>query len=264
MIDGNKLGDVGFQKLGTPYSVMDCQKFYEWCLAQCGWNIDLAGSNAWYRYIMEHGTIMTPEECVSKLGCVPKGATLFIHAFDGKEPEKYKGDGWGNASHIGICTIPRGKGAINSSYSNGCVCESNFKGKSIKGGWNMVGLLNNVCYDYGGGDIPEPTPQPTPEPLPEPDIATVYAENGKPVNLRKRASKLSALIDRVPCGDSVDVLAYEYTDGWSKVRWKGKTGYMMSCYLLFADDELVTVMIPNLTLEEAESLKSIYPDAEII
>ena len=45
MINGNKLGDVGFQKIGTPYSEMDCQAFVEWCIRQCGMNKDLAGSN---------------------------------------------------------------------------------------------------------------------------------------------------------------------------------------------------------------------------
>ena len=36
MVDGNLLGAAGFEKLGTPYSEMDCQAFVEWCLAQCG------------------------------------------------------------------------------------------------------------------------------------------------------------------------------------------------------------------------------------
>ena len=74
MIDGNKLGSVGFQYLGTPYTQMDCQKFVEKCLSDCGCKKDLAGSNAWYRECLNHGTVMTPEECIKKLGCVPKGA----------------------------------------------------------------------------------------------------------------------------------------------------------------------------------------------
>lgn len=258
MVDGNKLGEVGFEKLGTPYSQMDCQAFVEWCLRQCGCNKDLAGSNAWYREVMNHGRILTPEECVKELGCVPKGAFLFIHAYDGGEPSKYKSDGLGNASHIGLCTMPMGEGAIASSASRGCVAESKFKGKSINGGWNKVGLWDQVSYDYGGGG----TPAPEPEPLPDPEVATVFAENGKPVKLRKKPSKLSSLIDKVPCGDVVEVLDYDYD--WSRVRWKNKTGYMMSSFLLFEDEELVTVRIPNLTLDEAEGLISMYPGAEII
>ena len=70
MIDGKQLGTVGFQKLGTPYSEMDCQKFIEWCLEQCGLKKDLAGSNAWFREVYNNGVIMTPEECVKQLGTV--------------------------------------------------------------------------------------------------------------------------------------------------------------------------------------------------
>ena len=117
MVDGNKLGDVGFQYLGVPYSQMDCQAFVEKCLSDCGLKKDLAGSNAWFREVYKNGAILTPEECVKQLGCVPKGAFLFILEHDGKEPEKYKPDGLGNASHIGLCTIPRGEGAIHSSAS---------------------------------------------------------------------------------------------------------------------------------------------------
>ena len=148
MIDGNKLGAVGFEKLGTPYREMDCQAFIEWCLRQCGLKKDLAGSNAWYREVMKNGTVMTPEECVKQLGKVPAGAFLFIHAFDGGEEKRGYRDGLGNASHIGIVT-GKGEGAIHSSSSRGCVAESGFRGKSIRGGWNRVGLWNKVRYEYG-------------------------------------------------------------------------------------------------------------------
>ena len=155
MIDGNKLGIVGFEKLGTPYKEMDCQAFIEWCLRQCGLKKDLAGSNAWYREVLKNGTVMTPEECVKQLGKVPAGAFLFIHAFDGGEEKRGYRDGLGNASHIGIVT-GKGEGAIHSSSSRGCVAESGFRGKTIRGGWNRVGLWNRVSYDYGDDGEAEP------------------------------------------------------------------------------------------------------------
>ena len=246
MIDGNKLGDVGFKKLGTPYSEMDCQAFVEWCLRQCGCNKDLAGSNAWYRFLLQNGRILTPEECTRELGCVPKGAFLFILKQDGKEPEKYKKDGLGNASHIGLCTMPRGKGAINSSYSNGCVCESKFTGKSINGGWNRVGLWPEVVYDYGGGSI-------DPEPLPQKQTATVWAENGKPVNLRSKPSMIGKLIERVPCFEHVEIL--EADTKWCKVKWGKYTGYMMTKFLITDDeDKLYTVTLYHVDKDTAQIL----------
>ena len=260
MVDGNKLGEVGFQKLGTPYSVMDCQAFIEWCLRQCGLNKDLAGSNAWYRECMKNGTIITPEECVKQLGCVPKGAFLFIHAFDGGEEKRGYHDGLGNASHIGICTGNKGEGAIHSSKSRGCVAESKFRGKSISGGWNRVGLWNQVAYDYGGGSEPEPEPEPEPENIAT--IGNVPIGNRQDVNLRTRPSTLSKLIDRIPCGDTVEVL--DYDDTWSKVRWDKQTGYVMTKFLLFEeapDDDRWTVIIPDVTTEEKDALMGLYPQA---
>ena len=147
MIDGAKLAGTGFRYLGTPYESMDCQAFVEQCLRDCGLEMNLAGSNAWYREVSKNGTVLAPEECVKQLGKVPAGAFLFILNQDGKEPEKYRKDGLGNASHIGIAT-GRGEGAIHSSASRGCVAESRFRNKTISGGWNLVGLWDRVSYDY--------------------------------------------------------------------------------------------------------------------
>lgn len=272
MINGSELGSVGFKYLGVPYSEMDCQAFVEKCLSDCGMHKDLAGSNAWYREVMKNGAIMSPEECVQQLGCVPEGAFLFIHAFDGGEPSKYQ-DGLGNASHIGICTGTRGEGAIASSKSRGCVAESKFKGKSISGGWNKVGLWDPVSYDYGGGsgsggggsgsqDVPQKDPEPTEEITAI--VGNVPAGNRQDVNLRAKASTTGKLIDRVPCGETVEIL--EYGDTWSKVRWEKQTGYMMSKYLLFDEEdyeETYTVILTGITRDEMEAFKKVYPDAEI-
>lgn len=236
MVDGNKLGDVGFKYLGVPYSQMDCQAFVEKCLADCGLKMDLAGSNAWFREVNKNGVILTPEECVRQLGCVPKGAFLFILERDGKEPEKYKPDGLGNASHIGLCTIPRGEGAIHSSASRGCVAESKFKQKTINGGWNRVGLWNRVAYDYGEGGTPAPEPEPEPQPERTAIVGNVPSGSRQDVNLRKTPSQNGKLIERVPCGERVEVLA---DDGeWAKVRWKGYTGFMMEQFLIFEEADL--------------------------
>lgn len=148
MVDGKKLGEVGFRYIGTPYSEMDCQAFIERCLKDCGDYTNLSGSNAWYREVMKHGWVGTPEECKRLQGKVPKGAFLFIlKDVSDSTPAKYRDDGIGDATHIGIVT-DKDKGAIHSSKSKGEVCQSEFHGKTIKnGGWNRVGLWNRV--DYG-------------------------------------------------------------------------------------------------------------------
>ena len=240
MIDGKQLGTVGFQKLGTPYSEMDCQKFVEWCLEQCGLKKDLAGSNAWFREVYNNGAIMTPEECVKQLGTVPAGAFLFILEQDGGEPAKYKPDGLGNASHIGIVT-GKGEGAIHSSASRGCVAESKFKNKTINGGWNRVGLYDKVVFNYGDGpavdpDDPDPvTPDPAPEPVKR--YATVWSEDDMPVNTRKGPGKEygQSKAGKLACGTVVEILKQQ--KGWDYICCTDRNGAVWYCWMM---DEFLT------------------------
>lgn len=61
------------------------------------------------------------------------------------------------------------------------------------------------------------------------ETAIVTAQSGSTVNLRKYPDKASAKLAKVPVGEAVYV--YEEADGWSKVKWNGVAGYMMSRYL---------------------------------
>jgi hypothetical protein len=259
--------------LGVPYSRMDCQAFAEQCLRDCGLEINLAGSNAWFREVYRNGVILTPEECVKRYGSVPPGAFLFILKRDGGEPEKYRADGLGNASHIGIAT-GKGEGAIHSSASRGYVAESRFAGKTIlNGGWNRVGLWNRVDY---GVDIMPAVSEPGDDPaVPEPAAtAVVWAENGKPVNTRKGPGKHYGLskAGKLPVGTAAEILSRK--GSWDQIRYTDRNGaswvcWMMDAYLRPADDvpaepgtALYTVSVPNLTEAQAEELLRKYPGAE--
>ena len=256
MVNGNELARVGCKYMGTPYSTMDCQAFVERCLKDCGLKKDLPGSNAWYREVMTHGWIGSPEECKSKYGFIPAGAFLFILEFDGKEPAKYQGDGVGNASHIGIFTNMTGKqmveqakadgdsiaggynygdGALNSSSSRGAVCTSKFAGKSINGGWNRVGIYDLVQYDgIGGGGMTK--------------TMIVHTENGGTLNLREQPSKQSKIITTIPNGTPVCVT--DTTTDWSKLDYNGLTGWVMSSFLVEpSPDSEGQIIVPRDELE---------------
>ena len=233
MATGKDLIRAGPGYLGTPYSQMDCQAFVEACLKDCGIRMNLAGSNAWYREVMQNGWVGTPAECKSKYGSIPPGAFLFILKSDGKEPAKYQGDGIGNAIHIGIYTgmtgsemcamsgkpdaekFNFGNGAINSSNSRGYVCTSKFLGKEISGGWNRIGMWNRI--DYGGSGEEE-------------EMAEYQAKviNGT-LNMRTAPDRKAGLILQIPDGSIVDVT--DNSGGWSKIQYKGFKGYAMSEYL---------------------------------
>ena len=63
---------------------------------------------------------------MKQFGSVPKGALLFILEPVGpKTPAKFRDDGIGDVTHMGIVT-GRGDGAIHSSGSRGCVATSKF------------------------------------------------------------------------------------------------------------------------------------------
>ena len=121
------------------------------------------------------------------------------------------------------------------------------------GNWKYSGQLPWV--DRGS--------EPEPEPEPETQTAIVSSENRGPVNLRTKPKKTAKLVDKVPCGETVFVL--EYQGEWSHVRWRNKTGYMMSEFLIFEDEppweETYTVTIPGLTKEQAESICQEWPEA---
>ena len=268
----DEFATVGFKYIGTSYETMDCQKFVERCMADVGLKMDLPGSNAWYRKMDWVGT---PEECKARFGCIPKGALLFIlEAVSDSTPAKYREDGIGDATHIGIKT-GQGKGAIHSSKSRGGVCESDFRDKTIpNGGWNRVGLYGK--FDYAG--LPEDwasgSSDPDPEPVkPEPTTATVTAATGKTVNIRKTKSTGGKLVERVPIGSTVTVLR---TEGkWSRVAYTDPSGavwcgWMVSGFLRSEAEEganppestpLYAVTIPFLTEENARALLRTYSGA---
>ena len=225
---------AGDKYLGRSYQEMDCQAFVEKCMADVGYRRDLGGSNSWYRECRLHGWVGSPEECAKEFGSVPKGALLFILEPVGpKTPAKFRDDGVGDATHMGIVT-GRGDGAIHSSKSRGGVVTSKFKGKTIpNGGWNRVGLLPE--FDYGDKVNSEFRIQDSElsaaagkeESLKMPESRYVAGPNNETVNLRKKPD--GALIDRIRSGETAEIL----TEGpvWSKVRIGSRVGWMMTRFL---------------------------------
>ncbi len=217
----------GDQYLNMPYGSgsgeIDCQGLVEKMMDDVGLHYDLKGSNAWYRKFYNDGWVGSPEECKGIFGIIPVGAVLFIWANDGKEKARGYYDGLGNASHMGVY-IAREEGAIHSSSTRGCVCYSKFTGKSIKGGWNKIGL--HPMFDYGddinrildgGGDKV---------------VATVTISGGnvkKPINMRAEESTSSKLIAEIPQGEKADLLSESTL--WDHISYDGKTGYVLARFV---------------------------------
>ena len=228
---------AGDKYIGTPYSKMDCQAFVEKCMADVGLHMDLGGSNSWYREIMKHGWTGTPEDCMKTFGQIPKGAIIFImEPVSASTPEKFRKDGIGDVTHMGIKT-GRNDGAIHSSSSRGCVATSVFKDKTIRnGGWNRVGLYNKFTYgksidwylDHGGSSPPD-DPDGKKEEEVVPLQAKVVAQSGNTVKLRQKPSTSCNMYWDIPVG--TEVMVTDYGPEWSKVVAGGLTGYMMTEFL---------------------------------
>jgi len=84
-----------------------------------------------------------PERMIDLLGVkeVPAGMFMFIvEGDDSGTPAKYRGDGYGDATHMGI--YMGGGRTFNSSEKNGGVVVSekfNGKKQAVSGSWNMIG-----------------------------------------------------------------------------------------------------------------------------
>lgn len=260
-----ELSLAGDQFLGRKYTDMDCQTFVENAMRQVGLDMDLKGSNAWYREVMKNGWVGTPEECKKVFGGVPKGALLFIHVFDGGEVARGYKDGLGNAKHIGIKTgrsgadmVRRaaeagvshaedwnfGDGAIHSSSTREHVATSKFKDETIKGGgWNTVGLYNKFTYgektdailaSLTGGGTPAEDPD---EGEPTKEDETMYKAILKggdpdfPINIRK--TKDGALQEKLPQGSEVTVVSD--AENWCKIQYakagRNYTGWVKSDFV---------------------------------
>ena len=78
---------------------------------------------------------------------------------------------------------------------------------------------------------PAPTPTATPEPTPEIEaIGTAKVKtNGGTLNMRATASNKGKVVTKLKNKAEVELLAQE--GSWAQIRYKGKTGYVMSKYL---------------------------------
>ena len=191
---GSQLAQKGIE-LATgrriPYSELDCQAFIENIFSKCGYKMNYAGSNDMFRNACVWvGTISEAK----KLGYLVPGSALFIVEHDGREPAKYKKDGIGNVSHVGMYVgenaltdidkygKSRKCNVVHSSSSMGRVA-----GSTLANAWTHVGLwiaANFGMGESGDGDMSEVNG----EGSLLAEYAFVVTDNGKDVNFRTKSS----------------------------------------------------------------------------
>ena len=179
--------------LGQPYEQLDCQALVRRAIAAAGGEKPPKGVNTLMRSpsIVWWGTL----DNARARGRLVPGAALLMHADDGREPARYRGDGMGNFSHIGLYagenalmdTDARGRSracdVIHSSQSMGRVA-----GSTLQNGWTHAAWLSQIDYgremapgvELGERAMPDfqalPDPKAMPEPKASPESQTQPAD----------------------------------------------------------------------------------------
>ena len=198
---------------GQDIDALDCQGYIEYCVNSIGGRMSYAGSNDMYR---NAGKVYTLSEA-KQLGLLVPAAGLLIVKKDGNEPDRYKGDGLGNASHVGYYLNTDGVEVGHASASKECVTQS-----TIRNGWTHVILFDEIDYsEYIDEDESEEGEQAMV------GRYRVEAEGG----LRMRATpSLSGKYMRI-IPDKTVMEVTEIQNNFGKVKYAGHTGWCSMTYL---------------------------------
>lgn len=138
------------------YGKVDCQAFVELCVNRCGGKMAYKGSNDMLRNACAYLATISNAKAEGKL--VPGAGLLIIKEVSESTPKEYRGDGLGDATHVGFFV---GDGALYDVDSKGksrlcnTVHSSDSRkrvvGGTLGGGWTHVILFKEIDYDV---DIP--------------------------------------------------------------------------------------------------------------
>ena len=203
--------DYGQQWVG--HRVSDCSGLFYWAFKELGGYM-YHGSNTMYdKYCTSQGTFKNGQRTDGKE--LKPGTALFT----GKEKDH---------GHVGLY------------IGNGYVIEASgtkvgvVKTKSTLTKWTFWGELKGV--DYTNASVPVPTPAPAPTPTPSQPTPSTPTNTksatviGTRLALRSAPTTSATVIMRVNTGEKVELL--DDTE-WVKVKYQGKTGYMMSKFLKY-------------------------------
>ena len=224
---------------------VDCSGAFVWAFKQYGINYP-HGSNA----IARNYTIgkMMP------IGFAKPGMAAFKARVPGESgydlPDKYKSSGdLSDYYHIGLVDddphyVLNAKGE-KSGFSRDAL--------SAKNGWDCVAYLKYVDYGEESGKMETAR------------VVLPANAKGNTVNMRESYSTTSDIICRVPVGEKVDLL--EDKGQWCKIRYNGRSGWMMSNYLEYdgQNDETGTTALSDDERDQIEqALKAIDSASDLI
>lgn len=228
--------------VGTPYNELDCQAAIEEAVKRAGGSMNYRGSNDMARNVAWLGTL---ENAYATFGePIPVGIALFINEeVSASTPEKYKSDGLGDFTHVGLYAGPkalkdknkygftRNCDVVHSSASMGRVA-----GSTLSNGWTHAGIFKE--YDCGVeidegltlgveseiAELAEEDESPSPQRT-ENAYGTVTSADGNPVKVREKPEKGAIYKYKADVGTRVQILGEK--NGFYKIMYNGKARWMM-------------------------------------
>lgn len=237
---------------GISYQQMDCQAFVERVVTACGGAMAFAGSNDMARHACDW---VEPIEDARKAGRLVPGVALFIKEPDESGlPEKYRGDGLGDFSHVGLYV--GSKSGLRDVDKNGRMraCDvvhssatmKRVAGSTLQNGWTHVGRLSAVEYGDGatgvaatsatvvaGAAVESSSDGLSTQPLESAAVATICTPNGLPLKMRAKPTANCKLYKKLPNGAQVLVVERNCGDdcGWARVQVGSRRWYVRAEFI---------------------------------
>ncbi|GHU70904.1 hypothetical protein FACS1894184_17000 [Clostridia bacterium] len=241
---------IPYVNAGTTMAGMDCQGLVKYCAKQSGLTLKFAGSNDMFRNACTE--IWTISDAKKKGKLVP-GAVCFILERDGNEPDKYKRDGLGNASHIGVVTLGRSAWSVDASNSAGKVRPRDERNAMYV--WTHIGHLKGVDYGQQTAALSDAAIAVSPAGLAGSTGSGAATNDGAlatalvggmavvtadpTVTFRKEPKIIKGVDNRVARCPRIEKGAFVETQRalgeWTNIKYNGMTGWVMSQYLEYVE-----------------------------
>lgn len=188
--------------------VTDCSGLFYWAFKELGGYMYHGSNTMWKKYCINQGKLVNGKRSDNRV--LKPGTAVFVLK-NGTD-----------RSHVGLYI--GGDTVIEASGTKTGVITSKITDRK----WAEWGELKGVLYDNTGEEEEqENAPTPTPASEPESEKIAVATVNNVKVALRALPSTTTAVLTRINKGTQVELVK----DEWTKVKYQGKVGYMMTKFL---------------------------------
>ena len=219
--DPDRENSCKYGKKWTGKWVTDCSGLFHYWFARHGGKIAHGSNSIWDSYCTRRGELRSGTR-TDGYPILP-GTAVFTSS-------------GARHNHIGLYA---GEGTvIEAQGAQAGVCTSRITNKK----WTHWGLLRGIEYTEDGGDREEKRMTAR--------VVLPAGRSGSTVNMREQPNTGSGIIKKIPVG--ADVELYEDKGQWCRIGYGGQTGYMMSDYLEYGQQDETGK--DGLTPEQAETL----------